>query len=147
MRGTHWIDWDSEKEETINPWPDPMDEMPKWSSTATSQSGEVKPEVVYQHQAPTVDPPALIIAPEAHSALSHSVANIKASGIGTRVLGFALGASLSGAAFGLWKLVTGVRRNRQELEKDPEQPLADGKPRSLRARAWVHHGTTRTKQD
>jgi hypothetical protein len=149
MRGTHWIDWDSDKEETIDLKGDAQQNDLPWSPEASNRLVKENPvskiiPVSNIEQAALSSEPLNTGIPQASGHTN--------SGLAMKAAGFAVGVSICGAVYGIWKLLSGALGQRKSSlgaarhsrrAEELSVPKQSGSKRS--ARAWNHVGSLRRK--
>jgi hypothetical protein len=115
MRGTHWIDLDSVNEEMIGSDGEPVRNV-TWNPTPPLEL--VSEETVSTRILPAANLGNIEdVVPATCGESGASIQNRK-SNLGSNALGFALGASMCGVGYGLWKFLTAIQSKREEIVND-----------------------------
>jgi hypothetical protein len=149
MRGTHWIDWDSDQEETVDLKGDANRNEPPWSPEPSNRSPKGKPASEIT-PIPNIELAALSSEPS--NTDIPKVSEHTNSGLAVKVAGFAVGASVCGALYGIWKLLSGALRRRKpgpgaarRVKRTEDMSVARQSRTKYSARAWNHAGSLRRK--
>jgi hypothetical protein len=147
MRGTQWIDWDNEKEETIDLKGDVKRNEPPWSPETPNRLAKGNP---VSDITPVQNIKLAAQSSEPLNAGTPKVSEQTNSGLAVKVAGLAVGVSMCSAVYRIWKLLSGALRQRKpspgaarhaKRTEHMSGPSWSGSKHS--ARAWNHAGSHR----
>jgi hypothetical protein len=142
MRGTHWIDWDSDNEEMSHPKDWSRHDRPRWNPERASRSMVADPigPDFSEHLSHNVEP--MLDAPQ--SPVQDIIKGGKKTGmaLASKALGFVSGMALCGAVYGIWKLFgTKLRKSKTDAGRKVRRDnvrrwKTEQTENELSARAW-----------
>jgi hypothetical protein len=143
MRGTHWIDWDSDAEAMIDPFgtdSEPALKSVVWSPTVDNHADESAQSVVaLADPLPEARGPAADIEPESSPPQRKTGVSPVEGNLGPIALAVGLGAALASGGYALWKVLVNFKHRAQSKKGNKHLN------RKRFAREWSSDGKFRTK--